>query len=71
VSISLSDDRCSAWTSKIANNNLFRQPPLYYALGALAISWVDIEQELPLMSNPYLFSEGGSGGHNAVVHTSE
>lgn len=63
------EDQCDQEDATARWNHQFRQPPLYYLLGALAISPIKVEQELPVMFNPHLFAKNASGGYNVVVHT--
>ncbi|MFB0533517.1 MAG: ArnT family glycosyltransferase [Anaerolineae bacterium] len=47
------------------------QPPLYYVLGALATFWVDTDDGLRPVVNPYAFTGTGAGGVNVAVHDPE
>ncbi|MEA3337516.1 MAG: glycosyltransferase family 39 protein [Chloroflexota bacterium] len=69
VEVAPSGDTCQVIEENRVRNSQFRQPPLYYALGALAISWVDVDEELPWVANPHLFTQGARAGHNAAIHT--
>ena len=42
------------------------QPPLYYLLGALSITWIDVSDDLEPITNP--FFPAGTGGLNHAVH---
>lgn len=44
------------------------QPPLYYVLGALATFWIDTDDGLKPVVNPYAFTGTGAGGVNVAVH---
>lgn len=48
-----------------------QQPPLYYVLGALAISPVDAHDWTPPDVNPYARTGTGVGGLNLAIHTPE
>ncbi len=48
-----------------------QQPPLYYALGALAISPVDARDWTPPDVNPYARTGTGVGGLNFAIHAPE
>ncbi len=47
------------------------QPPLYYILGALATFWIDTDDGLRPVINPYAFTGTGEGGVNVAVHSEE
>lgn len=47
----------------------FRQPPLYYLLGVLAVAGMDLETDLAVIDNPHVFAPFSEGGRNVVVHT--
>lgn len=47
----------------------FRQPPLYYLLGVLAVAGADLEPDLPLVDNPHVFVPYNEGGRNVAVHS--
>lgn len=47
------------------------QPPLYYVLGALATFWIDTNDGLRPVVNPYAFMGTGAGGVNVAVHDRE
>ena len=42
------------------------QPPLYYLLGALSSTWIDVSDDLEPIANP--FFPAGTGGVNYAVH---
>jgi 4-amino-4-deoxy-L-arabinose transferase-like glycosyltransferase len=44
------------------------QPPLYYLLGALATFWVNTDDGLEPIINPYATTGDGTGGVNFTVH---
>lgn len=46
------------------------QPPLYYVLGALAIFWIDMSDDPPLVINPLLHL-GGTSHEYAVLHDAD
>lgn len=48
-----------------------QQPPLYYVLGALAISPVDARDWTPPDVNPYAWTGTGIGGLNLAIHKPE
>ncbi len=48
-----------------------QQPPLYYILGALAVSVVDARDWTPPAVNPYARTGTGIGGLNMAIHTPE
>lgn len=65
-----SSDICQSLTQPTEMTpNQFRQPPLYYLMGAVATGWVPIEQELSVSFNPHLFISNAEGGYNVAVHT--
>jgi 4-amino-4-deoxy-L-arabinose transferase-like glycosyltransferase len=44
------------------------QPPLYYILGALATFWINTDDGLEPIINPYATTGDGTGGINFTVH---
>ena len=44
------------------------QPPLYYLLGALSVSWINISDDLRPRLNPFYTWGIGTGGVNYAVH---
>jgi 4-amino-4-deoxy-L-arabinose transferase-like glycosyltransferase len=44
------------------------QPPLYYILGALATFWINTDDGLEPIINPYATTGDGTGGVNFAVH---
>jgi 4-amino-4-deoxy-L-arabinose transferase-like glycosyltransferase len=44
------------------------QPPLYYILGALATFWINTDDGLELITNPYATTGDGTGGVNFAIH---
>jgi len=55
-------------TRLIEKGDESHQPPLYYALVALAIAWIDLGDGLQPVPNPYSATEGGDAGVNMWVH---
>jgi hypothetical protein len=61
-------------TKIIEHNDESHQPPLYYILAALGTAWIDTgDRHSPpddpqLVLNPFVATDGGFGGANAVVH---
>jgi len=47
------------------------QPPLYYILGALATFWINTDDGLEPIMNPYATTGDGTGGVNFAVHRCE
>ena len=45
------------------------QPPLYYLLAAIAVSWIDTDDGLEPEMNPYVFSGKDIGGVNITIHS--
>lgn len=45
------------------------QPPLYYIVTALAISWVDTGDDLQPVENPYTYTGITEGGVNSFIHS--
>jgi len=58
-------------TKVIQHNDESHQPPLYYALVALATAWIDTDDNMTLALNPHAATEGGEAGANMVVHDLE
>lgn len=46
----------------------FRQPPLYYLLGAAATFWVDADTPGPTAANPFRFSDVNRMQYNFALH---
>jgi len=46
----------------VEKNDETHQPPLYYVLGALAISWIDTTDDAKWVENRYSVHRGGRGG---------
>jgi 4-amino-4-deoxy-L-arabinose transferase-like glycosyltransferase len=44
------------------------QPPLYYILGALATFWINTDDGLEPIMNPYATTGDGTGGVNFAIH---
>lgn len=46
----------------------FRQPPLYYLLAAPLLAGIDLQADLPLVTNPHVHTPHSQGGLNVAVH---
>ncbi len=46
----------------------FRQPPLYYLLGALATGWIDADGAGPAAANPFRMWDPNQLGYNFALH---
>lgn len=49
-------------------NDEMHQPPLYYVLAALPVSFVDVSDALAPRYNPYMAWPNAQGGQNRVIH---
>jgi len=52
----------------ISPNDEMHQPPLYYILAAIPVSFVDLSDNLMPHYNPYMSWPNAQGGQNRVVH---
>lgn len=63
-------DQCTAITRPAAVEvHQFRQPPLYYLVGAIALLPLDLSDDWPVIDNPHVFNRLNQGGSNVAVHT--
>ncbi|HIQ05159.1 MAG TPA: phospholipid carrier-dependent glycosyltransferase, partial [Anaerolineae bacterium] len=56
---------------QFTENRQYSQPPLYYALGGLIISSVNLEDDLWPVTNLYGFHASALGGANVAIHGGE
>jgi hypothetical protein len=52
----------------LSSGGQFRQPPLYYLLGAASISWVNTADNYRMAINPHVFTDPARAGINVAVH---
>jgi hypothetical protein len=70
IAVPATGDLCSALPEGgLATVHQFRQPPLYYLLGTLAVAGIDVAADLPVVSNPHVHAGQSEGGLNVVVHS--
>lgn len=70
IAITFINDQClNEVQQEFTTVHQFRQPPLYYLLGALTISWIDIDVELPYVTNPHVYAPRGAAGTNIAIHS--
>ena len=50
-------------------NRPFRQPPLYYLLGAALTSWVNAHDGWQIVTNPHVFTDPTRAGVNVALHS--
>ena len=63
-------DPCAGDPYGLLTPNLqFRQPPLYYLLGAAFSSWVDAHDGWQIVTNPHVFTDPTRAGVNVAVHS--
>lgn len=69
IEVAPTGDLCSALPEGgLTTVHQFRQPPLYYLLGTLAVAGMDVQTDLPLMTNPHVHLPHSQGGLNVAVH---
>lgn len=62
-------DLCADGQAVDVRTSQFRQPLLYYVLGALVVSPLPAAPELEVAWNPYVFLPFNQGGYNIAVHS--
>lgn len=69
IALAPTGDLCSlASVDGLSSVHQFRQPPLYYLLGALALAGSDLAADLPVALNPHVHTPHSQGGLNVAVH---
>lgn len=68
VAVAWPDDLCQVLPIDELAGAQFRQPPLYYLLGAVALAGFSPEPDLPITFNPHPRGPYGEGGFNVAVH---
>jgi hypothetical protein len=69
IEVASTGDLCSELPEGgVTTVHQFRQPPLYYLLGTLAVAGMDVQTDMPLAANPHVHTPGSEGGLNLTVH---
>jgi hypothetical protein len=69
IALAPTADQCSlASVDGLSSVHQFRQPPLYYLLGALTLAGSDLAADLPVALNPHVHTSHSQGGLNVAVH---
>lgn len=69
IAVAPTGDLCSLVSvDGLTSVHQFRQPPLYYLLGALVLTGRDLTDDLPVALNPHVHTSHSQGGLNVAVH---
>ena len=70
VTLPFTDDACRVVAGQAGSPvvSQYRQPPLYYILGALVLTPLADDSAATYDPNPFIFANGEQGGYNVAVH---
>ena len=71
ISVPATGDQCRSYepTHLKSDDQLLRQPPFYYMLGALALSGAKTDDQFAFDINPYTLTDPARAGYNIALHT--